>query len=398
MIYFLPLLIMLYGFVRFEFHNASTLNPMYRKLWVVTFWLLVLIPGLSYRIGVDTPSYMAFYEEIKPIENTSFNYFTEQPDEIFWTFFCSLCKSISSEYAFMHMVQCLILHICVFHFIKKYTKKCFVALSLYYVVLWAHLTFEAIRESFAIALYLFALSKLIDKNSYKQYFLIALPGLFFHRFSFIVILLTPLVWMSRRLKVFIPLLLLVAVLVVLNIQWFIDMFIQDLIADNDRMAYYVESNMEGDQQMSLIGVVSYLVKLVLPPLLIIYLYKKDRCSEVNDGIVMLLIFATLLGCMASLMTDFRRIYNYFIVLEGVMFGNILAHRNYLKKTLAIKNSFRGLCLLICMIELLNCKDFYKPSILETRKNVTYDVYYFPYHSVFTKEKDPMREAVHRVAY
>ena len=398
MIYLVTLFIIIYGIIRFDLRNVPVSNSTYHQFWIITFWLLVLIPGLSYRIGIDTPSYMAFYDSIKPLEDVSLEYLADAHDDILWAVFCSACKSISSEYAFMHTLQCLVLHLSVFYFIEKFTTKRFVALSLYYVVIWGHLTFEALRESLALSFYLFALSKLMEKNSYKQYFLIALPGLFFHRFSFIIIFLTPLVWMSKRIKVFIPLLLLVSFFVVLNIQWFIDMFIQDITSDNARITMYVEGNFEGDSKMSIIGVISYLVRLVLPPLLIIYLYKKDGCSEVNDGIVMLLIFATLLGCIASLMTDFRRIYNYFIILEGVMFGNILAHRDYYKRTFIIKNCFRGLCLLICLIEALACSSFYQPSILETRKNVTYDVYYFPYYSVFTKEKDPKREAVHRVVY
>ena len=395
MIYLIPLILILYGIVCLDLKGISPNNSTYKKIWVVCFWLLVLIPGLSYRIGIDTPSYMYFYDNIRPIWDVNFKYLQDAHDDIGWAFFNSLCKSVTSEYAFMHTLQCLILHTSVFFFIKEVTNKRFVALILYSVVLWQHSSFGALRESIAISLYLIALLKLLKKGNRIQYCLIALPAIFFHKFAFIPIILTPVFWGVRKAQILIPIFIGIGLVALFNMQFFIDLFVADMASDDAKIAYYMETNLAGGvHQMNYVGIAYYCITLVLPPLLLIYLLQHNNKGQ-NNGFIMLLVFSIVLGLVASLMTDFRRIYNYFIVLHAALFSGFIGTGRFYKKDFWLYNSYRGLVALYFVIVVSSCINFYRPSILEERKGINYDVYYFPYYSVLTKQTDPIREAIMR---
>lgn len=398
MIYLIPLVLILYGIVRFDMKGISPSNSTYKKIWVSCFWLLVLIPGLSYRIGIDTPSYMYFYDNIRPIWDVNFKYLQDAHQDIGWAVFNSLCKSVTSEYAFMHTLQCLILHTSVFFFIKEMTHKRFVALILYFVILWPHSTFGALRESIAIALFLIALLKLLKNRNYMQYFLIALSAILFHKFAFVPVLLTPLFWGVRKMKVLIPIFIGIGLVALFNMQFFIDLFIADLASDDVKIAYYMETNLAGgEHQMNVVGMAYYIITLVVPPLILIYLLQHNNKGQ-NNSLIMILVLSIVLGLVASLMTDFRRLYNYFIVLHAVLFADFIGTGKFYRKDFMLFNSYRGLVALYFIITVSSCINFYKPSVIEERKGVNYDVFYFPYYSVITKETDPMREAVHMIEH
>ena len=101
MIYYIPLFLLLFGICKFDIKKTGKITKQYKFLEFLTCSLLILIPGLSYRIGIDTPSYMAEYLEIKPLYDICLNDLFNSDNELLWTLFCMVCKTFSSDFAFM---------------------------------------------------------------------------------------------------------------------------------------------------------------------------------------------------------------------------------------------------------------------------------------------------------
>lgn len=393
MIYFIVFLVIAYGCYKYDYNQVNPNSRQYKRLERIAFLLLVLVPGLSYRIGVDTPSYMIDFAEAPTLGNFTWNYLKTEGSEPLWLIFMSICKTICPNYAFMHTIQCLIYHSSLLYMIKRFTPMHFTVLLFYLVVAWVHISFGALRESIAVAFYFIGITRMLQKDSIKLFILWSIPALLAHQFAFVIVSITTAVYLYRRSRLLsISIITVAAGLFIYRIDDFILM-----MAYNDdvqrRMLFYMESNTEGDITMSFIGTMSYIVQLVIPPSALIYLDRKRMFIPSNYKLI--LFIAILLGVIASFLSDFRRLYYY--VYPFVMICFTLYYNDQRTKVNYGLNKIihNGLIVVLAFIIYSGIVGFCRPTIVETRSNVKYNVFYFPYHSVFTEEKDPNREYLNK---
>ena len=315
------------GVFKYDLKPLKYKEKGYKKLELVIFLLLVLIPGLSYRIGVDTPGYMQEYAMSLSLSKLTFNYLLSYDNEYGWLFFQSICKSIFDEYAFMHTMQCLVLHLSLYYFIAKLSSKHFIVLLLYATTVWGHLCFEALRESLAYSIFLIALCKYIRTNSLKNFVLYSIPCLFFHKFAFVPVISTFIVISYTRNKIYATLLVgMVAILLIANYNTLLSLMWAGKADDlSNVIDYYHDSNTSGSFQMSLIGITLYLFSLVIPCLALICIDKKIEFFSKNY--VALLLVMAFIGIVSSFLSDFRRIWYYFLPFLSVCLGDLIERKS-----------------------------------------------------------------------
>lgn len=382
------------GVFKYDLKPLKYKEKGYKKLELVIFLLLVLIPGLSYRIGVDTPGYMQEYAMSLSLSKLTFNYLLSYDNEYGWLFFQSICKSIFDEYAFMHTMQCLVLHLSLYYFIAKLSSKHFIVLLLYATTVWGHLCFEALRESLAYSIFLIALCKYIRTNSLKKFVLYSIPCLFFHKFAFVPVISTFIVISYTRNKIYATLLVgMVAILLIANYNTLLSLMWAGKADDlSNVIDYYHDSNTSGSFQMSLIGITLYLFSLVIPCLALICIDKKIEFFSKNY--VALLLVMAFIGIVSSFLSDFRRIWYYFLPFLSVCLGDLIERKSILFSKPRIFNwQYKILSLSIIYLIFSGVLGFCRPSAIEFRKHIHYNVFYFPYSSVFSEDKDPLREAI-----
>lgn len=394
MIYLLILILILIGVFKYDLKFQNNNNKGYKQLEFIVFLLLVLIPGLSYRIGVDTPGYMREYDMSLPLSKLNINYLQTYNYEYGWLFFQSICKSIFDEYAFMHTMQCLILHLSLYYFISKLSSKHFIVLLLYVTNVWGHLCFETLRESLAYSIFLIALCKYIQTNSIKTFLIYSIPCLFFHKFAFVPVFSTFIAISYTKNKIYASLLIgLASVLLITNYNTLLSFMWAGKADDFSIIVeYYHDSNMTGSFKMSVVGIASYIFSLVIPAIVLILINKKVKLFSQNY--IAVLFVVTIIGVVSSFLSDFRRVWYYFLPFMAICFGEIFENKSIIfSKKRIINLQYKVLNLTTLYLIFGGIIGFYRPSAIEFRNQIHYNVFYFPYSSIITKEKDPLREAI-----
>ena len=112
-IYLLLLLILLYGYIRFDVYHID-------KNKKVFYWFesiaIILVMGLRYEVGGDSFTYQSSFSSYPPLSQASSFDFEASRYGILWNYFVILCRSLSTEYYVLFLAQATIVNISFFHF------------------------------------------------------------------------------------------------------------------------------------------------------------------------------------------------------------------------------------------------------------------------------------------
>lgn len=181
--YLIPLVVVIGGIIQYDFGG----HKKYRKIvWYFLFVYIVLLIGLRYRVGIDTLNYMLSYDEIPTISSFKMSDFTlgYQP---FYLLLCVMARSISSEFFVFQLLHALILNLCVFSFIKKYSEKRFIGLFFYFIMYFLYFNTEIMKESLAVAVLLVNYRSLKEQRWFR-FFMGIFVAMMFHVSAVIVVL------------------------------------------------------------------------------------------------------------------------------------------------------------------------------------------------------------------
>ena len=182
MIYFL---ILFFLFILFYLYDVLHITKGVRFFWFFSFALLVLVAGLRFKVGGDTFSYLINYEYFPTFfEFASFDFENARYD-FFWYVFCAICKLFSTSYFFMQFMHAFLINIAFFYFIKKYIKYKFLGVFLYFIFGFLYFNTEIMRESLAVAVFLFSLDAFYNKK-WIRYFLFVTVAILFHSWALIL--------------------------------------------------------------------------------------------------------------------------------------------------------------------------------------------------------------------
>jgi len=385
MIYFIILLLILYGAFVLDGKNVPYTNSIYKRLYYLVVTLLILVPGLSYRIGIDTPSYMRDFLYYDTLSTLTISSISESIFEPLWVIFTAICKSIFDDFAFMHVLDALIFTGTIVFVTNKLTNKRFWPLLFYLVCYWVHFNFGALREALAMSCFLLGLYHYIKTDNLISYIIWGMAAAFFHKFAFVIVIATMLALIWNKNKIF-CIITLVAIMLIFIMYFEILIHILWYSSESfeDKVGGYI-----GLEGFSLIGIFTNLITKVIPPFLIREVYKKSS-NAINRKICAVLLLATFVGIASSFVPLLDRFYNYLFPVIAVSFANLSSPNTAMPKLSRII-----LHTTVFLLFFFNVKNFCLPSALEYRSNINYNAAYFPYHSVFTMKEDPIREGLPR---
>ena len=163
--------------------NEKSSNAIYWLLCLV----FIIVSGIKYRVGGDPLTYADEYSSYPAFKDFgSEDIFHMKYSPLFYVI-VALCKLVSNDFVFFQIIQSLVINIAVFWIINRYSRLRFTAIFLYYLLFYVYF-WEIMRESFCIALFLFAVPSLFQKR-YLRYYLLVLLAVFIHvSASFLLVL------------------------------------------------------------------------------------------------------------------------------------------------------------------------------------------------------------------
>lgn len=147
----------------------------YRIVQVV----LILLAGLRYRIGTDTPNYLhRFYNEYPPLQDFLFADYPIGGDGPLFVLMNSFVISLHGKFFMVQLLQASFVILLIFKYFQKHSEYLFTCALFYFILCYVQFNFEIMRGSMSIAVCLFANDYALEKKWIKAYSLYAIAFIF----------------------------------------------------------------------------------------------------------------------------------------------------------------------------------------------------------------------------
>ena len=354
--------------------------------YLFTCIILILVAGLRYRVGLDTNAYMRSFNQSYYPTLEDFSWFHNYGADIGWVFINSIAKSVGCGFYTVQIIQAIIVNVAVFWFIRRHSPKPFLGILLFFMFQWWNYCFEAMRESIAIAFYLFGLDALISENNYKKYYLRVWPAALVHTFGFVVFLF-PLI---KYLKVnkYLPFVFAGFLVLFFSISDLMNSMVEGMVEIEgmaaEKATKYIESDIYGESTLSVAGVISLFISRVIPIAYLIYVLYLNKSKETDVFIPYLLCYI-LVVFLRIAMPIFFRFYNYFEVMLIIAITQAVSLPKINRRGLR----YYATIAMVALMVLIRAFELTEPKGYEAYKR------YFPYNSVFTQDYNEQSEAIFR---
>ena len=176
MIYCAILFLLVCLSLQYDINGAKKGRDIWYGFMLVAF---ILVAGLRWRIGIDTPSYLYnFYHEYPSLDQFSWEEYPVGRDP-FFILLNSFVKAIGGRFYLVQLIQATIVNVLIFKFIKKHSKYIFACLFFYAITCYTTYNMEIMRGGLSIVICLFANDYVLEKKWIKAYLLYIL-ALMFH--------------------------------------------------------------------------------------------------------------------------------------------------------------------------------------------------------------------------
>lgn len=354
-------------------------------------FLLSITTGLSYRLGIDMTRYMESYNDYKSLFRIdSFDYFFSfQGEAPLWVFTASCFRTFGLPFCIFHLFQTLFVNSAVAFVIRKYADCSFVALLLYIVTLFPTFNYEIMRESLAVATFLYAVPYLL-RSQYIHYYCLAFIAFGFHLSAFVT-LGVPLIKFIPNNKFG----LFVGVLLALSILIFADIFrsqlliLLDVDIFADKALSYFSNAKYSTSLLSISFLFNLLFYILLPSVLFIKYVQSHDVKKVQ--IFRLVLFYIFVYCCTIVVPIFYRINNYFTIFFLIYLSGFVTIKNKVSMLSINATRFLGY-VLISLFIIMKIRVYCLP-LFDGCSLPSY-VRYYPYSSIFTKQLDKDREKLY----
>lgn len=393
-IYIVILFCLMYGILKYDrqvLNTRANLNyDIGYRFYIFVVCIMTIVAGLSYRLGIDTIYWMNEFEDYPNLANfkiTELNSYVREPG---WVLLNVISKSIINDFFLIKCLSAIAINIPIAILIYKFSRYHFTLLLLYYVTYWLAFSFENIRETFALSIYLFAIIDYLEFKDNKRYLIRAFPMVFFHQFALVPFLFTYLCTLLKSKKAIYITLFMVFVMSFSIMQLFGD-FVElfGYVSSNasERADAYLNHDQYGLHSFSLQGAILYLMLNIVIP--IVVMFDLLRRNEREKAAIM--IFYVIIGVAGYYLNIVSRVAHYMAIIYLVFVLNYIIEVKSRRRIMSILFTLS----IIINIALKNIPIFIKPDESFFGSNVKYDVRYVPYHSILTKEKDSKRESFYR---
>lgn len=353
-----------------------------RSNYIFSCIILILVSGFRYRIGYDTTNYMEAFGRAPSLDELLKGY--QYYGDPLWIYIQAISKEISREFFVVQFIQSIIVNVSVFWFIRRHSPRPFIAVLLYFLLLWWNLCFEAMREAIAVAFFLYALDALLRNKGLKGYFLRVWPAIFAHTFGLVTLFFPFIKYIKLNRYTLIPIAIGIAAL------FSIDDYINDLATllemtsemAMDKAEKYLDSEVYGESNLSINGIISMVMGGILPCIAIIFPLNKKVNSK-NSYLIPFLIIYICIVILRIKIPIFFRFLNYFELLVIVAFTQVIS----LEKR---KLSRQLVCISMFLMVFLR---LYSLNSYDMGTNVKAYHRYIPYNSIFQKNINKESELI-----
>lgn len=365
-----------------------------RASYLLLLLILVLVSGFRYRIGVDTIRYEITFSRIQPIQNYSFGDLFSSSYEPLYFLLASVAKSISSEFWVLQLLQSLLVNTIIFRFIWKNINNIFTGVLIYYIFLFIPFTCEVMREACAVSMIILGW-EFLKNDKWIPFTLFVILALGFH-ISALPLLVIPLlkvlgVWKRMRINSFTPVILIICCFAgyIVN-RVFYDYIILFNITENlnSKATSYMEEA-EGGIGLNLGGMLSKLFQYALFVYISIRHFKFTG-RNVPNNLEPLLLLCLIFQFLSFSISMLYRYNNYFMPFTLICIADMFYDRR-LVLAKKIKVAIAGFIIWFVIYSPAVFFNWY--GLTESVHGTQYRNYmcYYPYSSIFTKEKNLDRE-------
>ncbi|UBM57641.1 EpsG family protein [Marinilongibacter aquaticus] len=353
--------------------------------YILLCFALILLAGLRYRVGGDTSNYMHTHEIFPKLTSIlTYDYASQRSIEIGWVIFSSACKMLSDDFVVLQLIHALFVNVIIFKFIYRYTRHIFLAATLYFILLFPYLNFEILRQAVSITIFLgFGLKYLIE-GKWFRYLLMSLLSLAFH-YSALILFCFPFVMVLLKQR-----LIIIAMIssTVFASGIFLNNLLSNIVLFNPfEMAVLKKMQFYGEYNLSNLGLLlSFIQYIVVPIIIYAFLKRFNRLTDVNSLVI---IYVFIAAVSSSFPILFRMIYFIFPLYIISLADSIFLLLIRIKSTFWFKMAF--LNAILAVILLMHTYEWFKK--IEGGYGARWYVRWYPYHSVFTREISPEREAL-----
>ena len=355
-----------------------------RDFWYVfILCLLIVIAGMRYRLGGDTPNYLyKFYHYTPQFWELSLKDFQWDSEPLF-RLLNSFVFSFGGRFYIVQFLHAIFVNVLIFNYIKRHSQYIFTCVFFYFLWMYTYYNMEEFRASMSLVVCLFANDYKLEKKWLKGYLLFFIACLF-HKSAY-VLLITPLLF-SIRLNIYGYLLLIGAYFVGDIIQSQFGDYIELLEfseAATDDLEGYVRSNRYLEQS----GNLNYFIVQIFPFLLypiMAFIYNKreggnPKLLELQPLLFLGLIFVVI---QANIELAYRYVHFYAIYIIFFLSQLFVDMIKVNKTSLGIAY-VKALLLFIPLFIVIGRvqKDLY--------------VRYYPYSSIVERSIDKEREKAFR---
>lgn len=370
-----------------------------KNLWYnIAMWIFILLSGLRYRIGSDTQMYELSFIEIPKIwDLTSYYIFQRSSYESGFTIFMSMIKTIGDSFWLFLLVQSIIINVSVFNFFKRNTKYPFVAVIIYFIVLYYFINCEAARQGIALSILLFSWKHFVN-NRWITFLACVIIASTFHMtalvFLFLPILKFLRLWTFLRMNV--PIAILLAVLIS-TVYLFVEPLSQNLImlgignsAEGKVLFYFNQGHESVDTSITtkLIHAFSY---ILIP----FYSFRRITVNGANENLTPMVIIYCIIS-ICTVIPMFYRLSYYFMPFYLCAISEALFAKSTKCKERAQYSAGRyfnkTLFAMTIIFILYKSNAYFSQEIANS--DYRYYMRFYPYNSVLDKRTDENREKIY----
>lgn len=383
MIYIVFLLFLVFLSYHYDLRGNTKNKEFFYRIVLLVF---ILIAGLRYRLGIDTPNYIKkFYYRTDYLWNLSFDDFSVGSDPLYMLL-NSFVYSLGGRFYIVQLFHAIIVNTLILNYAKKHSPYIFV-FSVFYYLIFYYGAMDVMRASLSISICLYANDYLLNKSWIKGTLLYLMACLF--HVQTLVIVLTPILFSLRVNKKFVFITLLCLIL-----GFFLKKFIENnmtLLIGFDIISSKMDEYVNGEVEMfgnrlNLFGIVFYSIPVIYAffSLIILKKHKQDNNLLKLEPLLLIGVAVFMISTNAFLV---YRFVNYYYVYFLLFISHLFI---YFSKS-------KDFC--VDRVKIVKAMLFFLPFFFYTVKNyLLYYKTYYPYSSVIDKEIDRDRERILQYTY
>jgi len=345
-----------------------------------SWFMLVLLFGLRYRVGGDSMNYIIRYETFPAVSELFAGGLEFGRFQPLWQLLFASVRHISSDFVVFQIIHAIIVNTIIFKFINQNTRYFFTGILVYFICYSFYFNMEVLRESLAISIFLLSLKPFSQKRWFKYYIIVTISFLF--HFSAIILFILPL---FREFQINYR-----------NVLLLFSYFILGILFS--RLARLILSSMEVISSLSSViepylhytftiwGMLYVVIAYIVFPILIYILAK--NYFHISIPYYQFLAFYVLVGASISYFVIFERFLNYFTPILCLYITEVLHALFREKGRLRLRISATAISFtLICTLFV----HAYFSDTSDIAPNTRWYYHWYPYSSIIDKRISEDRE-------